>query len=394
MAVLDGLLDAHRIRQYFNAITAARELAQGIRDDAAFLDGLRRVVLPLPGERRGTAERHPFAPLTHRRIARLEGRRVALLATGGSGALACVVGAARAFEEAGLTPSAISLCSGSALFGFPIAAGRSSDEVAEFTLGLTQTSLVDVDWRRLLTLAPTAARGFTGFLHGDRIEAAYRRFLGGMRLRDLPIPAYAPVWNVERNRLEYIGPRTHPQLTVARAVRMAVSLPLFIEAVPYRGRHYYDGGTGDIFPVHPLLDIEPVPDAVLAINGFYPPEFAGDDVTGWVSRPASILLAASQVRTVQHIQLARENLARLRREVGEVMLINPVPYEAVRGVGLYRLFYDNRDWPEFMRAGHRHALRALRASSRRPPPARARPHHAATAAPSRTSRRRALPRPR
>ena len=370
VSVLDQVLDAFRIRQYFNVITATRELVQGARDDAAFLDGLRRAVLPLPGERRETEERHPFEPLRRRRVRRLEGRRVAILATGGSGALSCVVGAARAFEEAGITPSAISLCSGSALFGFPIAAGRTSDDVAEFVLGLSSTRLVDVNWRRLLTLAPTAARGFTGFLHGDRIEAAYRGFLGGMRLRDLPIPAYAPVWDVEHNRVDYIGPRTHPSLTVARAVRMAVSLPLFVEAVPYRGHHFYDGGTADILPVHPLLDIEPVPDAVLAINGFYPPEFAGDDITGWVSRPASILLAASQVRTVQHLQLARENLARLRREVPDVMLINPVPYAAIRGVGLYRLFYDNRDWPDFMRAGHRHAAKALHS---RPTPARARP---------------------
>ena len=59
-----------------------------------------------------------------------------MLATGGSGALASVVGAARALEEAGIRPAVISLCSGSALFGFPIAAGIPADEVAAFTLGL------------------------------------------------------------------------------------------------------------------------------------------------------------------------------------------------------------------------------------------------------------------
>lgn len=373
--MLDSLLDALRIRQYFNVITAAREVAEGVRDDAAFLTALRRAVLPLPGEARGTGERHPFSPLRRSPVRRLAGKRVALLATGGSGALACIVGVARAFEEAGVTPSTISLSSGSALFGFPLAAGKTADEVAEFTLGLRTHELVDVDWRRLATLLPTAARGFTGFLRGERIEAAYTEWLGDIRLAELAVPAYAPVWNVEHNRLEFIGPRTHPELPVARAVRMAVALPLFIEAVTYRGAHYYDGATGDIFPVRPVLDIESPPDVAVAVNAFYPPEFAGDDVSGWVSRRGSIFIAAGQVKSVQHIQLARENLARLRREVPEVMVLNPVSYAKVRGVGLYRLFFDNSSWPEFMRAGHRAATRALHAprEPRRRTPSRAAP---------------------
>lgn len=368
--MLDALLDALRIRQYFNAVTMGREVVTGVRDDLSFLLELRRAVLPYPGEARGTPERQPFPPLRRRPAKHLEGKRVALLATGGSGALACIVGVARAFEESGVTPSGISLCSGSALFGFPLAAGKSSDEVAEFTLGLHSDDLVDVDWRRLAALLPTAARGFTGFLRGERVEAAYTEWLGDMRLDQLPVPAYAPVWNVERNELDYIGPRTHPELTVARAVRMAVALPLFIEAVSYKGAHYYDGGTGDIFPVRPLLDIEPRPDAVVAVNAFYPPQFAGDDVSGWVERPGSIFIAAAQVRSVQHIELAREHLARLRREVPEVMLLDPVPYEDIRGVGLYRFFFDNSRWPDFMRAGHATASRALHASTRQPPPRR------------------------
>lgn len=360
--MLDAVLDALRVRQYFNAITMAREVVEGVRGDAAFLADLRRAILPLPGEASGTEERHPFPPPRRRPVERLQRKRVALLATGGSGALACIVGVGRALEEAGITPSVISLSSGSALFGFPLAAGKNSAEVAELTLGLRADDLVDVDWRKLATLLPTAARGFTGFLRGDRIEAAYADWLGDIRLGEMRVPAYAPVWNVEHNRLEFIGPRTHPELTVARAVRMAVALPLFIEAVTYNGAHYYDGATADIFPVRPVLDIEPASDVAVAVNAFYPPEFAGDDVSGWVSRPGSIFIAASQVKSVQHIQLARENLARLRREVPEVMVLNPVRYEEVRGVGLYRLFFDNSRWPDFMRAGHRAASRALHAS--------------------------------
>ena len=33
---------------------------------------------------------------------------------------------------------------------------------------------IDVDWLRLLRLAPTAGRGFAGILRGDAVEDAYR----------------------------------------------------------------------------------------------------------------------------------------------------------------------------------------------------------------------------
>ncbi len=233
---------------------------------------------------------------------------VALIATGGSGALASVVGVARGLEEAGVRPSVISLCSGSALFGFPIAAGIPAEEVAAFTLALSPDDYVDVDWPRMLRLLPTGARGFAGVIRGDALERSYRRLLGDMTLGDLPIPAYVPIWNIEENRLEYLGSRTYPDVTVARAIHMAVTLPLFIEPVALGGYHWCDGGIVDIFPVHPVLDIEEPCDVALAINGFYPPGFVGEDATGWQHRLGSIFYVASQVRTCQQIQLAARTL--------------------------------------------------------------------------------------
>ena len=263
--------------------------------------------------------------------------------------------------HAGLRPSVVSLCSGSALFGFPIAAGIDAAEVAAFTMRLRPEDYIDVDWWRLLRLAPTVGRGFAGILGGDAIEAAYRRLLGDMTLGELPIAAYAPIWNVEQNRIEFIGPRTHPELAVARAVHMAVALPLFIQPVYFGGFHWCDGGIVDIFPVRPLLDLEEPCEFTLAVNGFYPPGFEGEDATGWEHRPASILYVAGQVRTCQQIELARENLRRLRA-ASHVAMIEPVPYDAVRGIGFYRQFFSTRDWPTLMRAGPAAARRVLAAA--------------------------------
>jgi len=51
-SALDAALDVFRIRQYFNVVVRARDVAAGIRDDAAFLGTVRRAMLPLPFDRR------------------------------------------------------------------------------------------------------------------------------------------------------------------------------------------------------------------------------------------------------------------------------------------------------------------------------------------------------
>ena len=137
-----------------------------------------------------------------------------------------------------------------------------------------------------------------------------------------------------------------------------MSLPLFVQPVRMDGLSWCDGGIVDIFPVHPVLDIEPAVKTAIAVNGFYPHDFEGEDVSGWDAKSLSIVTAASQVRTCQQVQLARENIARLRR-AAETLMVEPVPYRKVAGTGFYRQFVDTREWPEFMRAGRASMLSAL-----------------------------------
>jgi len=358
--MLGTVLDVFRLRQYFNALLTSRDMVDSLRDDAVFLNTIRRALLLLPTESTIPDDVHPFPPMRRRSLTAFQGRRVALVATGGSGALAAVTGVWRAFEEAGIRPSVVSVCSGSSLFGFPLAAGIPAAEVAEFTLSMTPDDYVDINWKDLRRALLRGGAGFAGFIRGERIEEAYRRLVGDMTLGELAVPCYAPVWNVEDNRLEYIGPRTHPDLSIARAIRVAISIPLFLDPVRIGEGNWCDGGIVDIFPVKPVLEIEEGCDVALAVNCFYPPEFAGENAEGWREAPASILRVASQVRTCQQVELARENLSRLR-EACEVLLIDPVPYSVVRGSGFYKQFLDRRDWPDFMRWGHRDAARALAA---------------------------------
>jgi len=369
---LDAALDIFRIRQVFNAIVRTRDVVTAVRSDTALLDAVRRGILPLPSDRR-PPPRHIFGPLRGAAPPPLPGR-VGVVASGGSGALASLTGVAKALEDSGTRVSVYSVCSGSALFGFPLGAGMTPDEVAEFTASIRPEDYVDIGWREIAAFVPTLGRGWCGLLRGDKLEAFYRGQLGDLTLAQLRTPTYAPVWNIEHNRLDFVGPRTHPDMPVAHAIRMAVSLPLFIQPVVLDGQSWCDGGIVDIFPVRPVLDIEPAVQVAVAVNCFYPHEFGGEDVTGWDRRPLSIVSAASQVRTCQQAELAREHLARLRG-AARTLLVEPVPYWKVAGTGFYEQFLDTREWPEFMRAGRT----AMLASLRRQAPARPPGHRLAAA---------------
>jgi NTE family protein len=353
---LDLALDVFRMRQYFDVVVRARDVASAATRDLRFLSALRRGLFPLPMDRRPPVS-GVFDPSVDPLPPELEGR-VAVVTTGGSGALASLVGVARALEETGTRVSVYSVCSGAALFGFPLGAGMPAEEVAELTASMVPREYLDLGWRELALLAPTLGRGWAGLLRGDKIEAFYRRHLGDLTLGQLTVPTYAPIWNVEHNRLDYLGPRTYPDLLVARAIRMAVSLPLFVQPVMLDDLSWCDGGLVDIFPVHPVLDLEPAADWAIALNGFYPHDFEGEDVSGWERQPFSIVTAASQVRTSQQAQLARENIARLREAV-DTVLIEPVPYQKVAGAGFYEQFLDTTEWPAFMRAGRTSMLDTL-----------------------------------
>jgi len=242
-----------------------------------------------------------------------------------------------------------------------------AEEVAELTASVRPGDYIDIGWREIAALVPTLGRGWSAIIRGDKLEAFYRGHLGDLTLAQLRTPVYAPVWNVEHNRLDYLGPRTCPDMPVAHAIRAAVSMPLFIQPAESGGLSWCDGGIVDIFPVRPVLDIEPAVDTAIAVNAFYPHEFGGEDVTGWDGRPLSIVSAAVAGAHLQHTQLAREHLARLRHEA-RTLLIEPVPYWKVAGAGFYQQFLDTSEWPQFMRAGREATLASLRQHAPDQPP--------------------------
>jgi NTE family protein len=169
---------------------------------------------------------------------------------------------------------------------------------------------------------------------------------------------WVPVWNIEGNRLEYLGPDTHPDLPAARAVRMAVALPVAAQPNPLGQGWWLDGGIVEILPAQPFVRVDRA-DVAVVVNCFYPSAFASPQRPRWREQTFSILHVASQTRIMQHLHLARRSLSDLQAAVPEVVLVEPVAYETVQGGGLYGQFVDTRLWPSFMAAGYQAAARTL-----------------------------------
>lgn len=362
--MISYLVDIGRIGQYLRNGERVRVALTSPAADLRFLNQVRRAALPLPTDREPACT-DPFPPFTRREIPALQGRRVAVIASGGSGVLGSLVGVVRVLEEAGVTPVGYGVCSGSALFGIPLAAGLSAEEVAAATLRLRPSDYVDFDWRALAAFPVLLGRGWSGLVRGDKVERIYRRLLGDITLGELPTPVWFPLWNIEENRLAYIGSDTHPDIPAAHALRMAVALPTAIQPTQLDGGWWLDGGVVDILPAQPFLEPGAC-DVAIVVNGFYAEGFEPDHEPHWRESVLSVLRVASQTRLMQHVELVRRSINDLRRAVPEVIELTPVSYGKVRGAGLYGEFIDNRRWDDYMAAGYRAADEVLTGVPSRP----------------------------
>lgn len=350
-------LDPFVIKQGLERLTG---WSVGLKMPLAYLRAaraVRRVWAPLPWERSSPAPSPEGVLPEPRPVAgrRLEGARVGLVVSGGSGNLAATCGVVRAIEEAGGTIAAVSGCSGGALWAAQVALGMNAERMVRF-------SLQELDPRRYLAIRPlrqavrsAAGRPFTGLIQGQRIEELMDD-TGGGRLDRLPVPFYSILWEVETNRLVYAGSRTTPDWTLGQAVRGSLSLAPAVEPWAHAGRHYIDGGVVNVLPVSPLLEHHPEIDVFVVVNGFLPPGFVGPDLTGWHRGRFGMLMAARQLQLAPFQELARREFATI---ADRAWLVQPVGAEEAYGVNFFAAMIDRSVWPDRMRAGHREARRAL-----------------------------------
>jgi NTE family protein len=201
----------------------------------------------------------------------------------------------------------------------------------------------------------SAMRGFTGLGKGEALERLFDRRLWHMSAGETDIPIHTTVYNLDRGRLEQFGSEATPDLTLGELVRIAVALPVAVEAVRVEGDLYVDGGVIDAFPTEPVVEDGRF-DHVFGLNVLLPPGLQGDAVDGGDARRLSLLGLSRRIAAGGHLELARRNLRRLG---DSVTLIEPIGPDEARGAAFYDLFLDRRRWPELMRRGHDAALEAL-----------------------------------
>ena len=353
---LDDRLDLFAIKHQFERAAELIGLG-GLVADVGFLRRARRALLPLPLiDRDEEIDASAAFPPFHRRpLPALEGKRVALVASGGGGAAVALVGVARALEEAGVEPAEIVGCSGGAIWGSMWATGMSAQEMAEFSLRWKPEHYLDVQWLKVPRFALSALRGFTGLAKGEAIERLFDERVRGMRCGQTAIPIRTIVYNMDLGRVEYFGTAETPDVTIGHLVRVAIALPLFIESVPVQGHLYVDGGIIEVWPIQPVLE-EGGFDHVIGVNFMLPKNLEPKDITGWPDRLGGLFEASRQLQQGYHLELAR----RARAQLGDKLtLIDPVEDSELHGTSFYDLFLDRSHWPRLIRQGYDTATEAL-----------------------------------
>jgi len=354
--MLDAI-DPYTLKHSLERINVLRDLATASAD-LGFLRRARQATLPLPLiDHPRPVDSGVFPRLQRHSVAALDGKRVAIITSGGSGGCVALIGVARAFEEAGIRPALISCCSGSVIWGAMWAAGLSAQEMADFSLSWRPEDYLDIQWARLPRFLLSALRDFSGLAKGEAIEQLFDSQTWSRPAGELHIPLSTIVYNMDLGEVEYFGTASTPELTVGQLVRIGIALPLFIESVTVRGHLYVDGGIIDLFPAEPVI-ADPCIDHVFGVNVMLPKRFQAENVTGWQTHRVGVLQASRQLQQGYHLELAR----RSQRLLGDrLTLIDPIDYRLLRGISFYDLFIDRRRWPELIRQGYVAARQALEA---------------------------------
>jgi NTE family protein len=353
--MLDAI-DPYSLKRALERVNELRQLAS-VSADLDFVRHARRATLPLPViDRRRPVDTRVFPAARPLVLPALEGKRIAVVTTGGSGGCVALAGVARAFEEAGIRPALLSCCSGSVIWGAMWAAGLSAQEMVDFSLSWRPEDYLDIQWARLPHFVVSALRDFSGLAKGAAIERLFDGQVWSRPAGELTIPLSTIVYNMDLGEVDYFGTTRTPEITVGQLVRIGIALPLFYESVPVRGHLYVDGGIIDLFPAEPVI-ADPGIDHAFGVNFMLPKRFQAEDLTGWQTHRLGVLEASRQLQQGYHLELAR----RSRRTLGDrLTLIDPIDYRLLRGVSFYDLFIDRRRWPELIRQGYVTTRRALR----------------------------------
>ena len=348
-------LDLYNVLLGFGWLRERTELTRATLDPG-FLLRARRALFPLPlVDRTKPVGTDVLPPMRARPLEGFDGKRVALIAGGGAGACVSLIGVRQAFAEAGIEPEMISACSGGTIWGSMWAAGMSAEEMARFSLSWHLEDYLDIQWAKTPRYALAALKGFTGLAKGEAIERTFEERYGSLQVGKLPIRLNSIVYDMDHGLVDYFGTDSTPELTIGRLVRIAIALPVFIEAVEVDGHLYVDGGIIDLLPAEPIMRDGGF-DHVFVVNFMLPPQLEPADISGWQDTRMGVLKASRQADQGFQLELARRTL----RQLGDrATVIDAADHTLLRGPSFYDLFIDRSRWPELIRTGYERATAAL-----------------------------------
>ncbi len=207
-----------------------------VRRGVGTLMNARRTLLPLPLVDGAAPVAHDVLPSLKRRTPHAGSVSVACAARDGSGV--ALVGVARAFEEAGLRPEAISASSAAFLWGAMWAAGMTAEEMASYSMTWRPQSALGVQWIGLPRLGVSAVRGFGGLARGEAVEHLFPRHVWRMAVGETEIPLRTVAYDLDGGRTQELGTSATPDVELGELIRVAVAPQRRGEAVRIEGRFY------------------------------------------------------------------------------------------------------------------------------------------------------------
>ncbi len=161
------------------------------------------------------------------------------------------IGVLWCLKDYGVRIAEVSTTSGGSIIGAAVLSGYEPDEdlveLAKNTLPL-RNSLFDPSW--------SAIRRF-GLLKGDRIEDKFNELLVP-KMGDTSLPLYITGANLTQKRKRVFSTLHTPHVSLAKAVRISISLPLVFQPVHFESETYVDGGIALNAPTNVFTNGYPV----------------------------------------------------------------------------------------------------------------------------------------
>lgn len=109
------------------------------------------------------------------------------------------------------------------------------------------------------------------FMAGDKLYAFLKRLIP-IKFKDTKIPLTIPVTNIDKRCVEVFSTKNTPDMEVALAIRMSLSIPTIFTPVYYNGFHYVDGGLTKNFFIdnYPVNDPDVIGIRIFDDNDFDP----------------------------------------------------------------------------------------------------------------------------